>query len=670
MGILARISEKRADKQSYIQAFLAGDDWPGSMTSSGVYVSEESSLQISTVYKCVDLISKSLATVPLHIYKRTENGKEPAPFHKVQWLMNMRPNNYMTAIEYRKLLWAHYLLWGNHYALKGYNRINEVVSLTPLSPKGMQVFHVKDKIFYIYTAADGKKYEYTQEQIFHPKDLSIDGLVGLSKIRQQRDGLGLAKSTEAFGAKFFKNGIRPTGVFQHPAKLSDVAYKRLQESIKSQAGGDNQAGALIAEEGMTWQTTNIPPNEAQYIETREFSAVDICGIFNVPPHKIGILDNATYSNIEHQAIEFVVDTLLPQAVYLEQKIAIDLLTEDDREKYYAKHNLDGLLRGDTAARGEYYAKLFNIGAMSPNDIREKEDMNPYDGGEKYFVQLNMIPVEDADKMASMTRPMSDNSPDDNDDDDEKKSEMKEVEIRSVTNRSRVTKANRRIFEDAIRRIVNREDIAVKRAVDKYLRTGKTSDFRDWLKRYYEDMPPSVEKNMLGVFMTHADMIQYEANSEIGREPGMTPELEQFVRAYSDNYKYSYALSSQRQLEKILDETPDDLVADAIVARTTEWTQKRPEKEADRQTVEEGNAITKFVFIAGGITAIRWVAVGKSCPYCEALNGKIIGIENNFIGKNEELDPAGGNGPMKSYENKSHPPLHRGCDCTISSVSIL
>ncbi len=246
-----------------------------------------------------------------------------------------------------------------------------------------------------YTYSDditNQTYVYRPDQVFHLKSLSIDGVTGLSPIAQAREAVGLSLATEEYGAKFFGNGARPGGVLEHPGILKDP--EKLRESWnKVYQGTRNSHKVAVLEEGMKYHTIGIAPEDAQFLETRKYQVNEICRIFRVPPHLVGDLERATFSNIEHQSIEFVQHTIRPWLVRWEQAISRSLLDEKERLLYFAKFNVDGLMRGDYKSRMEGYAVGRQNGWLSANDIRGLEDLPPIpkeQGGDVYLVNGNMM----------------------------------------------------------------------------------------------------------------------------------------------------------------------------------------------------------------------------------------------------------------------------------------
>jgi HK97 family phage portal protein len=244
---------------------------------------------------------------------------------------------------------------------------------------------------------DGQQIILTSEQVLHIPGLGFDGIKGYSPIHMAREAIGLALATEEFGARFFGNGARPGGILEHPGVVKDP--EKLRKSWEEVYKGiKNSHKIAVLEEGMKYHEIGIPPEDAQFLETRRFQLNEICRIFRVPPHLVGDLTRATFSNIEHQSIEFVVHTIRPWLVRWEQAITKCLLREGERKIYFPKFTVDGLLRGDFKARMEGYAIGRQNGWLSANDIRELEDLNPIpeeQGGDLYLVNGNMIPAKSA-----------------------------------------------------------------------------------------------------------------------------------------------------------------------------------------------------------------------------------------------------------------------------------
>lgn len=368
-------------------------------SDSGVQVTSSNALQITTVYQCVKVLAESIGMLPLSLLVESGNTRQKAIKHPLYRLLKTAPNDYMTSQEWKELVIAHLCLKGNHYSY--INRVNgKVVELLPLSPSAVLPSLSDDhEVSYKVTFKNGTVKTIPSDQILHIKTFSMDGLVGLSPIAQNANALGLAKATEKHGSSLFKNGAKPFGGLKTAGTLKDEQYNRLKDSLANYQGADNGFKPLILEGGLEWVQVAITPEDAQYLETRKFQRSEITGMFRVPPHKIGDLERATFSNIEHQSLEFVTDSLMPYLTRIEGRIDFSLLSTSEQSNHYAKFNVNALLRGDMKARAEFYTRMVQNGAMSPNEIREKEDMNPREGGDVYLTPLNMAingkPIEES-----------------------------------------------------------------------------------------------------------------------------------------------------------------------------------------------------------------------------------------------------------------------------------
>ena len=365
-------------------------------SGSGKPVNARTAIQLSTVYACVRVISETIASLPLGVFESTDAGSRKATEHPLFRLLHDEPNNEMTSFVLREVMLAHLLLWGNSYCQILRSGSNRVTGLYPLLPDHMDVDRNADGVLtYTYTTTNGRIVQLAPEEVLHIPGLGFDGIMGYSPIALERNAIGLAIASEEYGSKFFSNGARPSGVLTHPNTVRDV--EKLRDSWNAVYGGSSNANRVaILEEGMKFEPITIPNNEAQFLETRKFQVDEICRIFRVPPHLIGNLEHATFSNIEHQSIDFAVHTIRPWLVRIEQAMNRALLSPHEKGRFYVQFNIDGLMRGDYKSRMEGYAVGINNGFMSPNDVRRLENMNPIpasEGGDTYIVNGNMMPLK-------------------------------------------------------------------------------------------------------------------------------------------------------------------------------------------------------------------------------------------------------------------------------------
>ncbi len=369
----------------------------GDSVTSGARVSVESSMGVTAVWACVRIISETLGMLPLHVYERLpEGGKERATEHPIYRLLHDEPNPWMTAMKFRETMQGHVLLRGNGYAEIERDRFGVPVALWPLRPDHMRTPSVSASgyLTYPYQHSDGVTTELLQSQVLHIRGLSSDGLIGYSPITLHRETVGLAMALREHGARLFGQGARPGGVLKTKGRLSTEAAERLKQRWQSAHGGLSMSHRVaVLEEGVEWQQIGMSQEDAQYLQTRAFTEQDITRIFRMPQHKAGWMTDATFSNIEKQAVEFVTDTMLPWLTNWDQQLSKDLLFERERQTYFVQHLVDGLLRGDTAARFAAYHSARLDGWMSGNEIREFENMNPMPhGGDDFWQPVNVVPA--------------------------------------------------------------------------------------------------------------------------------------------------------------------------------------------------------------------------------------------------------------------------------------
>ena len=392
MFSLFRVRDKPKNAVSAAPAFFFGS------SVAGKTVTARTAIQVSTVYACVRVIAETVASLPLHLFQETEAGSEKATKHHLYRLLHDEPNPEMTSFVFRETLLSHILLWGNAYCQIIRNGRGQITELYPLLPDRMSVDRdSQGSLTYAYTTTEGKTVKIHPVNILHIPGMGFDGIVGYSPVAMERNAIGLGMAAEEYGSRFFSNGATPSGVLTHPNTVKNPAT--LRQSWNAAYGGNANSGRVaILEEGLKFERISLPNNEAQFLETRKFQVSEICRIFRVPPHLVGDLEHATFSNIEHQSISFGVHTIRPWLVRIEQSMNRALLSDSEKGRLYVRFNMDGLLRGAYKERMEGYAIARQNGWMSANDIRELESMNPIpdmNGGNAYLVNGNMIQITKA-----------------------------------------------------------------------------------------------------------------------------------------------------------------------------------------------------------------------------------------------------------------------------------
>ena len=379
-------------------------------STSGKTVNEFTAMQTTAVYACVRILAETLAALPLQMYRYTPGGKERVYDHPLYHLLHDEPNPEMTSFIFRETLMSHLLIWGNAYAQIIRDRLGRVQGIYPLRPDKMSVCRDdRGQIFYLYTKTSDEnpnirsygQVALPKEEVLHIPGLGFDGLVGYSPIAMARNAVGMTMACEEYGASFFANGASPSGVLEHPGVLKDPAKVRDSWNAVYRGTGNAHKVAVL-EEGMKYQQIGIPPEEAQFLETRKFQLDEIARLYRIPPHMIGDLEKSSFNNIEQQSMEFVKYTLDPWVIRWEQAMQKALFLPEEKKQYFLKFNVNGLMRGDYESRMTGYSIGRQNGWLSANDIREMEDMNPVpddEGGNLYLVNGSMTKLKDAGAFA-------------------------------------------------------------------------------------------------------------------------------------------------------------------------------------------------------------------------------------------------------------------------------
>jgi HK97 family phage portal protein len=427
---------KRARKSSDTTGFDIYKPWEfiwgimGQTSKAGPIVSPDTAMRQATVYACVNLLSRMMGIVPFHVFQKALGSKRriQALRHPLTFLLSRSPNTRQTPFEFFQFMMICLLLRGNFYALINRDRdTGDILSMVPIMPDkvDVRITETGSLIYRVYGATalgypDGGFTEYGSDKLWHVRGLSMDSVKGLSVINYHKETIGLGIALVDHGSAFFKNGARPSGVLEHPQAMSDPAYQRLLKYWEeTYASAENAGKTAVLEEGMKYNPLTMSAEDAQYVDTGKMTRSQICSIFGVQPHKVGDLERATFSNIEHQAIEFVTDAMLPWVRCIEQSANKYLLGAEQMDMY-VEGSLEILLRGDIVSRYKAYAISRQWGWASANDIREKENEEPIEeGGDVYLQPINMTdaanpvtPQNSSDSNGNTEDPSADQHPDD------------------------------------------------------------------------------------------------------------------------------------------------------------------------------------------------------------------------------------------------------------------
>jgi len=364
----------------------------GSPSATGVTVTENRAMGLSAHFACVRLIASTIASLPIHVYEqKKDGGKNIVNSHPIAKLLRGKPNNEMTGFSFFESMQAQICNRGKAYAELVYDKNGYVCEIWPIPP-GVCEPKRKDKNSPIEYYFPNSGVTLPAWKILHIPGLGFDGINSFSPIQLFRQTIGLGLAVEEFGARFFGNGTNIGGFLQHPGKLTKEAHERLVTDMREKYSGIAKSHKMIIlEEGMKFDKIGMPLEDLQFIETRKFTATEMARIHGVPPHLIGDLEKATFSNIEEQSIEAVTYAFRPWAIRWEKILNSKLFSIEEQEKYYIKFELDGLLRGNTKSRYDAYSIGLQQGFLNVDEVREKEDMNPLpDGqGKVYRFPLNL-----------------------------------------------------------------------------------------------------------------------------------------------------------------------------------------------------------------------------------------------------------------------------------------
>ena len=670
-------------------------------SAAGVRVTPETALWAPAVFACVKLISQTIASQPIHVYRRTAGGKAREDDHPLAFLLNHEPNPELNAFEFWETMVAHLELRGNAYAeIQRTAATGDIFALWPLHPDRMTPKRLGGRVLYEYRLPSGEPKNLLGEQVLHLRTLMGTGLTGLSPIDVARETIGLTLAATDFGARFFSNDATPSGVLQAPAGLKMKPAEKdafVRSWIDAHAAMDKKHSIGVLPQGIEWKATGVTNDQAQFLETRKFQAIDICRVFGVQPHKIASLDNATFSNIEHQGIEFREDTILPRTRRIEQGCNRSLLAASEKRAIYVEYLLDNIARADTPSRFRSYALALTNGIMSINEVRDRENMNPVEGGDVHLVPLNLIPATDAGADGGTPNPANDgdegtrSAAGNGTDGTEGTYGTEECgcgtdhgESRAGAGgqaaRLRLRARFRAPLEKAWRKVVKREAADVRKLAERYLSMGGDAGFGTAIEGYFGDVEllQAITGTVGPVLEGYGAAIAEAAAGDVGNgrartdRDGHGPELREDGVGAAEAVELALARLAElvaeiggkhvatnlADLRAALEDSPDAL-AD-VMARLDEWEAELPEKLTRRETVYVDGLIAMLVWGAMGRSKITWMT-NDPCEICEPLSGKVVGL-----GAGEPFLGQGGKGSkgFVAATDVLQPPLHAGCQCSL------
>lgn len=359
-------------------------------SDAGVTVSEERAMGLSAVWSCVRLISETVGSLPLGVYERTTDGRAAVEQHYLYDLFRVAPNALMNPLEFREAQTLALALWGNGYSYIERDKNGSPVALVPMRPECVTPVKEDGTVNYYYQTTKGE-IRFRKDEVFHLKGFSLDGIVGLSPLAYARHSMGISIASDQFAANTFAKGNRPSGVLTVD-RILDASQR---EKLRAIYDNMDSNSLWVLEGGTGYQELSLPPDDMQMLESRQFQLADIARFFRVPSHMINDTTPTTSwgSGIEQLNLGFLTYTLRPYLTRWEFTVSNALLSRTDRRKYFVEHNVEGLLRADTAARANFYSTALQNGWMTRGEVRKKENLPKIEGTDDLTVQINLAPID-------------------------------------------------------------------------------------------------------------------------------------------------------------------------------------------------------------------------------------------------------------------------------------
>ena len=636
---------------------------------SGKVQSPEDALGLSAWWNAIAIIAGTIGSLPLKLYRKEGERRVAVRDDPRYRLMFRRPNEWQTAFEWREMAQGHLLVRGNHYSRIVRDQLGRPIAIVPLHPERVQPEVRGGEIAYRFRAPNGGDELIRMQDMLHLRGLGSNGVTGYSVVAVARESLSYSLQLERFGSQFVENKGRPGGILQSDQMLKKEQRRELGEEWDRMFQGGGLGKTAVIDAGLKWQQVGFSNEDAQWLGSRSHQVTEIARWTNLPPHFLKDLTRATFSNIEEQAIEFVVHTIRPWAERWEQRLDCMLLSEAEQGEFGFKFSLEALLRGDAASRGAFYQLLFNMGAITPNEIRAKEEMNPHDsGGDQAFVQVNLMPLDQAAEPFGAVERSLDRALGGTGEarliEASATERFEERAVRSVASRRRIMNTYQRLMEDAAGRIVNRELIALRRILDA-VDDGDVDEFLRRVDVFAEGLPPAVRTIMGPVLATYIELVATEASDEVGLEELPRESIDRFRSSYVDRMAAGHTSETVGRLRNTALETQGDAFAN-VHRMLDRWEQNRAAEIGLRHVVAAGAGAARMIYTMGRFDTV-WVAAGDTCPYCRKLNGRVVGPGERFLNAGDSIDPEDGeNEPLTVRRALGHPPAHGGCDCSVAS----
>lgn len=679
------LGEKRALTGRDLEVLAGALDDP---SLTGVRVTPEKSISHSAVAQAAQVIASTAAMLPCILYERRGEDRERATGHRLYRTLHDRPNPEVNRGPFVRAQYLSKLLWGARYAEIELSAAGEPLWLWHLPPSSVTPRRIYKRLgsgltsnpdeatpedrrrggslFYEVAGTARGSVFLPASKVFAVVDhLSWDGITPVSRIRAVLEPIALGLAAQETASALMGNNATPGGVIKRPREappLSPMGERALLASFEKSHRGTRKSGRLaVLQEGAEFEAITLKPADAQLLEILNLSILQVAHVFNMPPYFLGHQGASnTYSNVEAEWQKLITQTLQPHLTDDEQEIAAKLLTEAERPRFYAEHELKALLRGDSKTRAEIYKLFLESGTMTPNHVARAENLPPIpadQGGDTYRLALNFGPAGgllDAEPAGAEHRA------------DPALETRDGAEIRarnSAQARQRLQAAYQRLFASAAARLVRRELARLAAILARTLEKGEPPEcFVAEAEELYTELAPLASRELQPIFASYAELIQAEIAKEVGGDGEISAELERFVGSYT---RRAVERQHQVSIERLRELADGEDPLGAIVADLEEWPESRPQQFGARETVRSGGAFARAAYVAAGIVTMRWFAVGTSCPLCSSLHGRRVGAQQPFLATGDRVDPGEeGTAPLTASHPIFHPPLHGGCDCLV------
>jgi HK97 family phage portal protein len=659
-------------------------------TFAGVNVTPDNALGVAAVFAAVRVGSESTAVLSLDLFRRLDNGgKEKERGHAASWLMREQPNPDTSPFVFRETLQGYTETWGNAFAEIAFDGGGQPRSLDQRpSNQVPRSFRRSRRLFYEVTTEDGKTRDVPAEKMLHIPAFSGSGLWGLSPVETLRETVGRNMAHGRYRSGYFGNGLSFSGLVEHPGSVPKEGKEEIIAALeKMHKGPGNAFRAAVMDEGMTWKQISLPNDAAQMIETGLYELSDVARAWRIPPHLLMELSHATFTNIEHQGIEFVQHSLLPRCQRWVGELNRKLLTETERRAgLFFEFNLDTLLRGDFETRSAGLASAIGTGQMTPNEARALENMNPVNGGDTTYVPLNWRATDEPSPTPSSIteRTLADGTKEVRTEfamGETRLEQLGDAKIRAMFFEGRATVRDlepisqrsaesrwrlRDIFEGllltASQRIVNREVGKIREHLS-IIPTGGVAGFRLWLEKFLERHAEFARDVAGPVLLGMFEAMSAEALEEVGGDvEDFRADLEVFHAEYAEAFGQRTASIANAEIDKTIREALD--VEAEVGAMLDGWTETKAAKMALATATDGMGAVSLAAYAFAGVTTLRWIWQGGDCKICPNLHGKVVAIGERFVDKGDRVGDPEQVSPMTVRQVRKYPGLHGGCKCTV------